>query len=132
MFEVTLAWAMPVEITTLGAALEAYVELLPSLHTLRLCHRFGVRPDGTEAIPLPAEVFEYIEGYLIENNRDISADKLKSWEAERDCAEGLCTVLEHYSKEELEEMRKTSRKMMMTARPWRRTALRALSPSFMD
>lgn len=97
--EATLTWATPVRVEVLGAHLEAYIDLLPTINTLKLCHRFG-NPSTTFA-KLPKELVLEIERLMIVEAR---AKHLPAWEADFDCYQQLCEPIEHLTEEALEEL----------------------------
>ncbi|SMR44108.1 unnamed protein product [Zymoseptoria tritici ST99CH_3D1] len=84
------AWALPVDIATLGGHLSAYITLRPAIETLRLCNRFG---SSEKAITtLPPELLEQVEQHLLE---DESERERKAWAQEQRCAEGDCHKYDH-------------------------------------
>lgn len=81
----------------LGAHLEAYVETLPTINTLRLCNRFGTGPD-CHIIKLPIELVKSIEDLIIAPARKETVAK---WERQSRCIELKCDKLDdHFSWEE--------------------------------
>lgn len=59
----------------LGAHLEAYIQTLPTIVTLRLCSRFGSRPQ-CHINKLPIELVGTIEEHIIES---ACAEALGTW-----------------------------------------------------
>ncbi|KAK5723808.1 hypothetical protein LTR15_005508 [Elasticomyces elasticus] len=90
--DMLLTWVMRVETFMLGARLEAYINLLPTLHTLRLCNRFGTG-DNAHIKRLPVEIVAEIESYLIERERYNAEPE---WFSHHFCFAGLCEPLDHY------------------------------------
>lgn len=99
---VGLAWAVPVDIVSLGAHLEAYIKLRPILQSLRLCNRFGKTDGHAAAVTrLPYELIDSIEATLIDQARE---DAAPSWELEYKCYTNTCDILDHLTDDELTEM----------------------------
>jgi hypothetical protein len=84
-----LDWAIPIDITDLGASLEAYSHLEASIKMLRLCHRFGSGPLST----LPQEVLEQIIG---EAHLSRKHQSLPTWKNSYACFQGRCTSAQYY------------------------------------
>jgi hypothetical protein len=84
-----LDWAIPIDITELGASLEAYCHLKVSVKMLRLCHRFRPGPLST----LPEEVLEQIiqEAHLSRKHQS-----LPTWKNLYACFQGRCTLEQHF------------------------------------
>jgi hypothetical protein len=84
-----LAWAVPVSITELAASLEAYSNIHPQVHTLRLSHRFGKGPLSR----IPQEILEMIveEAQQLERRRT-----QPPWKEHFHCFRGICTKGQHY------------------------------------
>lgn len=96
----SLRWAIPVPVEVLGAHFNAYVELLPIITTLRLCHRYG--PKANSGITrLSAELVAYIEAYLISDAR---SRHRAAWETDFNCFQMLCTPSEHVDDAELDPL----------------------------
>lgn len=78
--------AVQVDVKKLGAHLEAYVNLLPAIETLRLGHRYG---RGTTCMisELPAELITWIEDLLIAEER---RRLLREWADDLRCYEQFC------------------------------------------
>lgn len=89
----TVAWSLEVPVEILGAHLQAYVELQPTIQALRLCNRYG---QGFRAAvtKLPIELVKEIEGHLIIDERK---KQRKNWATDFRCFQGLCKPLEHLS-----------------------------------
>lgn len=94
--DLSLAWSVDVPVETLGAHLQAYVELQPTINTLRLCNRFGQGPQAA-ITRLPVELVAEIEGYLMDNER---AKQLDNWSKDFKCFQGLCKPIDHLSDSE--------------------------------
>lgn len=92
------AWALPVNISTLGAHLTAYIATRSAIDALRLCNRFGSSDKGITTLPL--ELVEHVEQYLLE---DIRAQERKMWTADQRCCEGLCVELDHFDDDMIHE-----------------------------
>jgi hypothetical protein len=86
-----IEWAVPVDMTRLGASLEAYSRLETSITTLRLCHRFCQAPLSK----LPQELLEHI---IDEAHQAEIQETLEDWVSnqERECFQGLCKPEDHY------------------------------------
>jgi hypothetical protein len=84
-----LDWAIPINITDLGASLEAYSYLEASIRMLRLCHRFRSGPLST----LPQEVLEQIIG---EAHLSRKHQSLPAWKNLYACFQGQCTFAQYY------------------------------------
>ncbi|KAF2806201.1 uncharacterized protein BDZ99DRAFT_91948 [Mytilinidion resinicola] len=95
-----VAWAVPVDIARLGPHLEAYMEAKPAMDALRLCHRFGT---GQKAYitKLPMELIAMIENELQKASRK---SKAKCWKEDYLCFQDCCTLEDHFSDEETEEL----------------------------
>lgn len=91
-----LAWSVEVPVAKLGAHLQAYYQLQPTIRTLRLCNRYGQGPKAA-IVSLPPELISEIEGYLIEDERK---KHRKHWETDFRCFQGLCKPIDHISDSE--------------------------------
>ena len=93
-----LAWGVPVRPDLLGEALQAYHEILPTLTTLRLCHRFGTGPN-VSVTKLPNEILLAIEEMLfdwrIEHTWDAWEWPLQGWVGEFMHFERKCCPKHH-------------------------------------
>jgi hypothetical protein len=98
-----LTWAIPVDVVKLGAHLDAYIELKPLLHQLRLCHRFGEGPD-VHLTKLPQELLELVVDCLL-TSAQCNAP-YKKWDNPFSCFEGRCSPVEHVSDVQLENWRR--------------------------
>ncbi|GAB1733579.1 hypothetical protein NU195Hw_g1766t1 [Hortaea werneckii] len=98
--DATVAWAVPVEVEVLGAHLEAYVNLQPTINTLRMCNRFG-KGDQAAITKLPVELLNEVEDILMEEERRKTR---KEWEADFRCFQLHCESRDHYSPCELEDL----------------------------
>lgn len=92
-------WAVPVRPDRLGADLEAYVNTLPAIHTLRLCNRFGI---GAAINKLPTELVNQIQDHIIKSARE---EALREWSEQFQCWEVQCRgVNGNFTREELSEL----------------------------
>ena len=82
------------------AHLEAYVDTLPVLNTLRLCKRFGQGPHCV-VTKLPEELIQQIENYVID---DVRAEKRERWAPSLLCFEEECSLLDHFERADLLEV----------------------------
>ena len=88
--------ATPVKINELGAHFEAYVNLLSTVDTLRLCQRFG-KGENVAITRLPIEVLVSVQDNLIEEERE----KLDlEWTEDLRCWESRCQIIDHFIDEE--------------------------------
>jgi hypothetical protein len=60
-----LAWAAPVWPDDLGAHVQAYKKVAPTLKGLRLCHKYG-KGKGVHITKLPSELLLAVEGYIFQ------------------------------------------------------------------
>lgn len=95
--DATLAWAQPVKVEVLGAHLQAYIDLLPTINTLRLCNRFGQGPNAYIS-KLPLELVQKVEKYLVEGERQ---ERLVEWNRVKKCFECTCDDTDHFTEEEI-------------------------------
>lgn len=58
--------AVPVRPDQLGGRLDAFQKILPALHALRMCHRFGRGPD-VHVTKLPVEIEQIIEELVVKS-----------------------------------------------------------------
>ena len=93
-----LAWAVPVKPDQLGAALQAYKEILPSLMALRLCHRLG-KGEAVHITKLPPEILHHIESMMFDR-RD-TGPRAESFEH----YEGRCQPIDHLYDDRYLDMR---------------------------
>lgn len=85
---------MPVKVDKLGTHLQAYVETLPAITTLRLCNRFGTGPKCF-INKLPTELIEQIEGLIVQSVRE---EHRKVWSKMYRCWTDNCEMLtDHHS-----------------------------------
>lgn len=99
------AWAVPVKVEQLGAHLEAYVNLQPTLTTLRLCNRFGYG-EKVFITRLPVELVKNIEDCLMSEEREKTR---KEWAADLRCFEHRCEPKDHLSPDDWEVAREEIR-----------------------
>ncbi|KAF2130769.1 hypothetical protein P153DRAFT_395197 [Dothidotthia symphoricarpi CBS 119687] len=94
-----LTWAIPVDMSKLGARLQAYSETMPQVTMLRLCHRFG----NVALSNLPLELLERIVEAL---QQSVRADTWPAWRQDLRCFEGICLPEQHceYYNEHVESM----------------------------
>ncbi|KAI6868842.1 hypothetical protein KC338_g3800 [Hortaea werneckii] len=100
--DATVAWAVPVEVEVLGAHLEAYVKLQPTINTLRMCHRFG-KGDQAAITRLPVELLSEVEDLLMQEERRKTREE---WETDFRCFQLQCDIRDHCDPSELEERRR--------------------------
>lgn len=89
--KLAVAWAVPVKPDTLGGHLQAYIETLPCIETLRLCHSFG-RGVKAAVTKLPVELRTEIESYIIDEAR---RRILPEWSRKFRCYQDICTAADH-------------------------------------
>lgn len=99
-FNTTVAWAVPVKVEVLGAHLEAYIILQPTINTLRMCHRFG-KGDDVAITKLPVELLSEVEEYLVARERRKTR---KAWNADFRCFRLRCQKRDHFSQCELDKL----------------------------
>lgn len=100
---ITLAWAIKVDHTQLGARIEAYVETKAAISTLRACIAHS---DVQSMSSLPPELVAMIVATL----KDIVyVPKIQDWNTARRCLQDECSFKEHFTEEELCEMDYDSR-----------------------
>ena len=87
-----LAWGVPVRPDLFGEHLEAYMESLPKLNALRLCHRFGNGPN-VHITKLPAELLIAIEDMIFEHSR---SQYTGPWTGLFRHYEGRCEPVDHF------------------------------------
>lgn len=88
---IVFAWALPVKVEVLGAHLEAYQALLPTLIAVRLCNRYG-KGSKAHITKLPIEMIHHIEGFLFRTTR---ATTLPQWGQDLRCWEEKCQPIDH-------------------------------------
>ena len=84
-------------IEQLGAHLEAYVDTLPTITTLRLCNGFGTGND-CQVNRLPIELIKLIEEHIVVPERE---DALVTYSKAIRCCEGTCEPIDHFTQEEM-------------------------------
>lgn len=89
--------AVSVPVDLLGAHLEAYINLLPTISTLRLCNRHG-KGDHAIITQLPMELVDAIEGCLVDGTRE---ELHQTWSTLFKCWEHRCTPKDHYIQQQL-------------------------------
>lgn len=85
-------------IEKLGAHLEAYVDTLPVITSLRLCHRYG-KGANSYIYKLPIELVGIIEQFVVEPERE---KHLATWSKEPKCRNKECKMHDHFTPEEHE------------------------------
>jgi hypothetical protein len=85
-----VAWAIPVNMSELGASLQAIADTLPQATTLRLCHRFRDSPLSK----LPQELLDQVIGNV---QRATLVDRNLEWNQDSICWQGTCLPEDHYS-----------------------------------
>jgi hypothetical protein len=92
-----LAWVAPVDVLDLRSSIEAYERQLPTINTLRLCHRFGDSPLSQ----LPQEILDHvISDVHLEDKAEIKAQ----WDQHFACYHGDCTTGQHLDPMLIEEI----------------------------
>ncbi|KAK5113323.1 hypothetical protein LTR85_010940 [Meristemomyces frigidus] len=91
-----IAWAVPVKPDILGGHLQAHVDTLPVIETLRLCHSFGRGPKAS-VVKLPIELRSEIEKYVIQEAR---GKTLPEWNQKFRCYQDSCSASQHEDPEE--------------------------------
>lgn len=81
--DVQLTYALPVQLEKFSAHLEAYVDTVPTITALRLCHRFGAS-SHSRVRKLPVELLKQIEQHLIQTLRE---EHLERWQILIECPE---------------------------------------------
>lgn len=81
-------------IDKLGAHLEAYIQILPTILALRICGKFGTGPQ-CHINKLPVELIGAIEKFVVEPAR---VEALETWSSEYKCFEVKCDIVDdHYT-----------------------------------
>ena len=96
----SLTWSVPVQVDELGAHLEAYITLQPTLTAVRLCNRFG-RGRLAAITKLPIELVSYIESFLVEEER---AKHLKTWSSRFKCWKCTCRPTDHQTEKQRRDL----------------------------
>ncbi|KAK6396111.1 hypothetical protein LTR65_010221 [Meristemomyces frigidus] len=89
--------AVPVKPDTLCERLDAFMKVLPTIHTLRLCHRFG-RGLDVHLTKLPVEIEQTIEALLVKSSNPFDNDRwftLCEWSEQFECFESRCEPRRH-------------------------------------
>ncbi|CAK3985677.1 Hypothetical predicted protein [Lecanosticta acicola] len=87
---VTVALATPVRPDILGQRLEDYEKVIPTLRTLRLCHRFG-RGTDVHVTKLPAELELAIEACVVRSSQHFYSERIRAFRH----YEGRCAPMDH-------------------------------------
>ncbi|TKA49281.1 hypothetical protein B0A49_12823 [Cryomyces minteri] len=95
-----IAWGIPVDIVRLGAHLEAYLQMKPTIAALRLSHRFGRGPEAHITM-LPTEIIGMIEEELLMQPR---RDAYSSWSEAGQCFRETCRPRDHFTKEQVQDI----------------------------
>jgi hypothetical protein len=95
--DVTFTWALPVNAAKLTAHMQAYLDTLPALNTLRACNRFGKGPQCYIS-KLPVELVQSIAQYRI---LEVREEKHEECISLMRCCEDTCTIYDHHSEEKL-------------------------------
>jgi hypothetical protein len=85
-----LAWVAPVNMSELGASLEAIADTMPQTRTLRLCYRF--RHSALSQLPQ-----ELLEQVIRKIQRAAQAECQPGWYQDSVCWQGTCLPEDHYS-----------------------------------
>ena len=94
---ITVAWAIPVNITILGARLEAYVKSKSTVTAFRACIQHG-QIEGTALGRLPPELIEIVAANI---QQPIFEEHLMQWEKATECCLSECCASSHYTREEI-------------------------------
>lgn len=94
----SMLYALQIKPESLGAHLEAYINTLPTITTLRLCNRFG-QGEAAGVTALPTEIIDMIETFIL---GDARAKQLAEWSSNRSCYENKCARGDHFSLAELD------------------------------
>ncbi|SMY22319.1 unnamed protein product [Zymoseptoria tritici ST99CH_1A5] len=86
---IQLSWAVPVDILKLGAHLEAYTNLRPTLQILHLCKRSAKQK-------LPVDILDIVAALLIDEERERC---LSEWSQPLKCWEERCCQADHFAGE---------------------------------
>ncbi|KAK5007126.1 hypothetical protein LTR16_005966, partial [Cryomyces antarcticus] len=95
-----IAWGIPVDIVRLGAHLEAYLQMNPTIAALRLSHRFG-KGSEVHVTTLPTEIIGMIEEELIMQPRRLAHS---SWSEAIRCFQETCRPRDHFTKEQFQDI----------------------------
>lgn len=98
---VTVAWATPVDPFILGAQVEAYTESKAPISTFQLCVKYA-GAHGKALGRLPPELVENVVGHI---RRAIVEQRLRHWQKMELCCKDECSAFDHYSEEELLNLR---------------------------
>lgn len=85
----------------LGAHLEAYVNLQPTISTLRLCNRYGSGPKAF-ITKLPIELLATVEELLMETEK---ASLRSEWLADFNCSRLACRIEDHITQDALHDLK---------------------------
>jgi hypothetical protein len=85
-----VAWVVPVNMSKLGASLQAITETVPQATTLRLCHRFHDSPLSK----LPQELLDQVINQVQQAAR---VDCSPGWYQDSVCWQGTCHPEDHYA-----------------------------------
>lgn len=97
---VGMAWGVPVQITELGAHLQAYVEMQPTIAAIRLCNRLGQGP-AAYITKLPVELVYMVEEMLM---HDVRRRAECTWEESFECFEDRCRPIDHLQQDYHKDM----------------------------
>ena len=92
-FNAALVWGTPVRPDDLGPHLQAYQTVLPTLRTLRLCHKLGTG-SGVYISKLPIEIKDLIEEAIVEKQIRSTA-VLSTWTESFMHFESRCEPIDH-------------------------------------
>lgn len=111
-----VVWGLPVDPAKLGAHLEAYVDMKPTIDALRLCNRFGGGPEAY-ITHLPQELVSMIELELV---RKLRIHYYHShWGNELRCLEQHCDLEDHFDEEEMQEIKiRAANELNLTETDW--------------
>ncbi|KAI5356861.1 hypothetical protein Slin15195_G052470 [Septoria linicola] len=89
--KIEVAWAVEVKVHKLGASLEAYDRLQPTLATIRLCTRFGTGDKAT-INKLLVELIQQIEDLIMQDER---LKTIPAWARDFRCWSSRCEQIDH-------------------------------------
>ncbi|KAK4545955.1 hypothetical protein LTR36_002519 [Oleoguttula mirabilis] len=89
--QLVVAWAVPVKPDALGGHLQAHIDTLPTIETLRLCHSFG-RGSNVFVTKLPVELRHEIETYVV---HDARKETVPEWHQKFRCYLNRCKSTDH-------------------------------------
>ena len=104
---ITVAWAIPVNITEFGARLEAYVGSKAQIHAFKLCVKYA-QIEGCSLGRLSPELVEFVAAYI---GQSMFENHLARWQQAADCCSLYCSPSSHFNDEEMKTLRARSYKL---------------------